>query len=145
MLVKLFVEEVLGAYETAVLADFSETMDFAGGVRKIWLNSFRYFKHNRPYYVLMQYGTSSPLLNKAYQDMHIKQGQYFAPVHRFLKRHIKAGTIHNLHVDVQRALLFSPLFTLVGEYFDYAQRPKQIITEKTIIACCEIAIKGMLV
>jgi TetR/AcrR family transcriptional repressor of multidrug resistance operon len=33
---------------------------------------------------------------------------------------------------------------LVGEYFDYQERPRQIITEELILACCETVIKGML-
>ena len=43
LLVKLFIDEVLGAYETAVLENFSESMDLASGVQCVWLNAFRYF------------------------------------------------------------------------------------------------------
>ncbi len=91
LLVKLFVEEVLGAYEAALLVDFDEIMDFAAGVQLLWLNAFHFFTINRPYFVLMQYGKSSPLLNRAFQEKNIRQGQFFAPVHRFLKFHVSKG------------------------------------------------------
>lgn len=144
LLIKLFLEEAFGPYETALLENFSETMDFATGIKKIWLNAFHYLKNNRHALALMQYGTTSPLLNKAFQANNIQQGQSFAPIHKFLKRHATNGTIRNFPLDVHRALLFSPLLTLVNEYFDHLDRPKQIITEKIILECCETVIKGIL-
>jgi len=144
LLVKLFVEEVLGAYERAVLEDFSSDMDFTQGMKKLWLNAFRYFKKNRPSFSLMQYGKSSPLLNRAYQQKNIKQGDFFAPIHRFLERNVEEGIIQPFPHDVHRALLFSPAFDLVNEYFDYTERREQIITEEVFLACCEVVIKGIL-
>ncbi|WP_028978694.1 TetR/AcrR family transcriptional regulator [Sporocytophaga myxococcoides] len=143
LLIKLFIDEVLGAYEEAVLEGFEETMDFETGVKKMWLNTFKYFKSNRQSYVLMQYGKSSPLLNKAFKEKNIKEGQFFAPVHLFLKRNSKAGVIKNFPIEVHRALLFSPLLDLINEYFEYKERPKQIITEKVILECCDAVIKGI--
>lgn len=143
LLVKLFIEEVLGAYETAVLENLSETMDFAAGVKLIWQNIFHYFINNRHAFALMQYGKSSPLLNKAYQQKGIKEGQFFAPVHRFFKHHVAAGTIKNFPMAVHRALLFAPAIDLINEYFEYSDRPQQIITEKVMMACCEAVITGM--
>jgi TetR/AcrR family transcriptional repressor of multidrug resistance operon len=144
LLIKLFVEEVLGAYEKAILENFNPDMDFADGVKKLWLNAFRYLKKNRHAFVLMQYGKSSPLLNKAYQENNIREGDFFAPVHRFLKRNVTKGVIRKFPYEVHRALLFSPVLELVSEYFDYQQRPKQIITEKLLLECCEVVIKGIL-
>ncbi|MBL0740523.1 TetR/AcrR family transcriptional regulator [Chryseolinea lacunae] len=144
LLIKLFVEEVLGAYEQATLKDFRETMDFETGVKKIWLNLFAYCKTNKEAFVLMQYGKSSPLLNKAFQEKNITEGQFFAPIHRFLKRHAKNGTIKSFPIAVHRALLFSPILDLVNEYFEHKDRPRQIVTEKVILECCDMVIKGML-
>jgi TetR/AcrR family transcriptional regulator, multidrug resistance operon repressor len=144
LLVKLFIEEVLGAYEKALLEGFDPEMGFAEGVKKIWANAFRYLKGNRHAFALIQYGKSSPLLNKAYQEKNIRQGDYFGPVHRFLKGHAAAGVIKDFPHDVYRALLFSPLLDLVNEYFDYRERPRQIITEKIMLACCETVITGIL-
>jgi TetR/AcrR family transcriptional repressor of multidrug resistance operon len=144
LLVTLYIEEVLSAYELAVLQDFSFDMDLADGVKKLWLNGFTYFKNNRHAFALMQYGKSSPLLSKAYQAKNIKQGDYFGPVMRFLEHHTTADTIRNFHHDIQRALLFSPLIDLMSEYFDYQERPEQIITEETLLQCCDVVIKGML-
>jgi len=144
LLVKLFIEEVLDDYESAVLKGFSAQADFAPGVKKLWLNGFRFFRANKPAFRLMAYGRSSPLLNRAYQQKDIKQGDYFAPIQEFLARHVRMGTVHRFPHDVHRALLFSPLFDLVNEYFDYEERPKQIITEKLILSCCEAVIRGML-
>lgn len=144
LLVKLYIDEVLGEYEKAVLENFRADMDFAEGIKKLWLNGFRYFKNNRPSFALMQYGKSSPLLNRAYQQKNIKEGDYFGPVLRFLEHHVATGAIKNFPHEVHRALLFSPLVDLVSEYFDYKERPRQIITEKLILECCEIVIKGML-
>ena len=144
LLVKLFVEEVLGAYEKAVLENFSPDMGFAEGVKKLWLNAFRYLKYNRHSFALIQYGKSSPLLNKAYQEKNIKQGDFFAPIHHFLELQVAAGVIKNFPLDVHRALLFSPVFDLVAEYFDYQERPKQIITDEVFSECCDVVIKGML-
>jgi TetR/AcrR family transcriptional repressor of multidrug resistance operon len=143
-LVKLFIDEVLGLYEKAVLQDFDETTDFATGVRKIWQNVFGYFQENRQSFALMQYGKSSPLLNKAFQARNIAEGQFFAPVHRFLRRQVEAGIIPDLPNEAHRALLFSPVLDLVNEYFEHLDRPKQIVTEKLVGHCCEAVIKGML-
>ncbi|MBO9728706.1 MAG: TetR/AcrR family transcriptional regulator [Chitinophaga sp.] len=145
LLIKLYLEEVLGAYEAAVLEDFTATMDFTAGMQQIWRNIFHYFKNNRPAFVLMQYGKSSPLLNKAYQNNNIRQGEYFAPVQRFLQHHQRAGLIKKFPHDVYRALLFSPVLDLLSEYFDYQERPKQIITEKMIRECCDAVIQGILI
>lgn len=144
LLVKLYIEEVLGDYEKAVLQKFSPDMKFAEGVKILWQNTFRYLKNNRHAFALIQYGKSSPLLNRAFREANIKEGQFFAPIHRFLKQQVIAGIIRNFPFDVQRALLFAPLLDLVNEYFDYKQRHKQIITEKIMLECCEAVIKGML-
>ncbi|MDQ1088937.1 MULTISPECIES: TetR/AcrR family transcriptional regulator [unclassified Siphonobacter] len=143
LLVKLFIDEVIGSYEAAVLQDFNEAMGFAEGVQKIWLNVFHYFVANRSAFVLMQYGKSSPLLNQSFQEKNIKEGQFFAPVHRFLKRHTQEGMIVNLPFEVQRALLFAPVLELVNEYFEHLNRPQQIINEERIIQSCQSVIKGM--
>jgi len=119
-------------------------MPFAEGVKKIWLNGFRYFKNNRHSFVLMQYGKSSPLLNKAYQEKNINEGDYFSPIHQFLELNVAAGIIRSFPFEVHRALLFSPALDLVIEYFDYKERPTQIITEEVLLASCDVVIKGML-
>jgi TetR/AcrR family transcriptional repressor of multidrug resistance operon len=144
LLIKLFIEEVLVTYEKALLEKFNPEMDFADGVKRIWLNAFHYLKNNKPSFALILHGKSSPLLNNAFQKANIKQGQFFAPVHQFLQHHMKAGSIRKFPPDVYRALLFSPLLDLVNEYFDYKERPKQIITEKLILECCETVVKGLL-
>ncbi len=144
LLIKLFIEEVLGAYEKAVLENFDPNADFAEGVKKLWLNGFHYLKNNRHAFALIQYGKSSPLLNKAYQEKNIKEGDFFAPIHQFLEYNIAAGVIKDFPHEVLRALLFSPIIELVNEYFDYMDRPKQIITEETLLACCEVVTKGIL-
>lgn len=144
LLVKLYIEEVLETYEKAVLENFHAGMDFATGVKKLWQNSFRYLTLNRTHFALLQNGKTSPLLNKAYQQANIQQGQYFKPIHQFFKQQVKQGVIPNFHPDILRALLFAPLLDLVNEYFDYTERPKQLITEKVILECCNAVIKGML-
>jgi TetR/AcrR family transcriptional regulator, multidrug resistance operon repressor len=144
LLIKLFVEEVLGDYEKAVLQGFSETMDFATGVRKLWENGAHYLMGNRPSFVLMQYGKSSPLLNKGFQEKNIQQGHFFGAVHRWLDRHASAGLIRDFPMEVHRAFLLSPLLDLVNEYFEYADRPIQIITDKVLAECCEMVIRAML-
>ena len=144
LLVKLFIEEVLGSYEKAILENFDPAMDFAEGVQKLWLNGFRYLKNNRHAFALIKYGKSSPLLNKAYQKANIKEGDFFLPVLTFLKLNVKKGVIADFPQEVHRALLFSPVLELVTEYFDYTERPKQIITEKILLASCDAVIKGML-
>lgn len=144
LLVKLFIEEVLGTYETALLENFNPEMEFSAGMKKLWLNSFRYLINNKHAFSLMKYGKSSPLLNRAYQQKNIKQGDHFSAVHEFLKLQINEGVIKYFPHDVQRALLFSPLNDLVSEYFDYQLRPEQIITEELVLECCETVIKGIL-
>ncbi len=143
LLVKLFIEEVLGTYEKAVLENFQPEMPFAEGMKKLWLNTFNYLKNNKPAFSLIQYGKSSPLLNKAFQEKNIRQGEFFAPIHTFLKSNIETKLIPDLPHDVHRAILFSPIQDLVAEYFDYMDRPVQIITEEVILTCCEIIIKGI--
>jgi len=143
LLVKLFIEEVLGTYEKAVLENFDSEMNFMEGMKKLWLNTFHYLKNNKPSFSLIQYGKSSPLLNKAFQEKNIQQGEFFAPIHAFLKANIKARLIPDLPHDVLRALLFSPIQDLVAEYFDHLDRPVQIINEEVILTCCEIVIKGI--
>jgi len=143
LLIKLFIDEVLGEYEKAVLENFDEKMDFAEGVKRIWLNTFRYFKNNRHAFALMQYGNSSPLLTKAFKERNIQEGQFFAPIHKFYKTNISKKIIKNFPVEVCRALLMSPIFNLMNEYFEHLDRTKQIITEKVILESCEVVIKGM--
>lgn len=143
LLIKLFIEEVLGTYETAVLAGFKETMPFEEGMRKLWRNTFSFLKSNKHSFVLMQYGKSSPLLNKAFQENNIREGQFFAPIHRFLKQQTKNGAIKNLPTEVQRLLLFAPLFELVKEYYDHMDRPRQLVTDKMLMECCEVVMKGL--
>lgn len=144
LLIKLFVEEVLGAYEKAILENFSPGMGFAEGVKKLWLNGFKYLKNNRHAFALILHGKSSPLLNKAYQEKNIKEGDYFSPIHEFLKIQVAAGIIPDFPHEVHRALLFSPVLDLMSEYFDYQERPVQIITEQLFSACCDVVIRGML-
>jgi AcrR family transcriptional regulator len=143
-LIKLFIDEVLGAYEKAILEKFNPEMEFAAGVKKLWTNAFRYFKNNRHAFALMQYGKSSPLLNKAYQERDIKEGDYFAPIHRFFELNAKAGVIRKLPQEAYRALLFAPAFELINEYFDFLERAKQLITDKLFADCCDAVVKGML-
>jgi AcrR family transcriptional regulator len=144
LLIKLFIEEVLGAYEAAVLKGFEVNRSFDEGIKHIWQNSFSFFTENHAAFVLMRYGKSSPLLNKAYREKNIQQGHYFGPVHQFIKLHEKAGTIKTLPFDAHRALLFAPLMDLINEYFDYKERPEQIITPAVLMACCDSVIKGLL-
>jgi TetR/AcrR family transcriptional repressor of multidrug resistance operon len=144
LLIKLFIEEVLGAYEQAILQNFKADMDFAEGVKLLWLNGFRYLTANRHAYALMSYGKSSPLLNKAYQQKNIKEGDYFAPIHQFIMTNVKAGVIPHFPFEVHRALLFAPVLDMVNEYFDYQHRPQQIITEEVLMQSCEAIVKGML-
>jgi TetR/AcrR family transcriptional repressor of multidrug resistance operon len=143
LLIKLFIEEVLGNYEIAVLDGFDEHAEFATGVKKLWQNAFLYFKSNRHAFALMQYGKSSPMLNKAFQEKNIKEGDYFAPIHRFFTANVKKGVIKKYPMQVHRALLFAPLLDLVTEYFEHTDRPKQIITDKVLMDCCDTVIKGM--
>jgi len=142
-LVKLFIDEVLAAYEKATLENFHADMDLEEGVKRLWWNGFRYLTTNRPAFALIQYGKSSPLLNKAYQERDIREGYFFAPILRFLERQVAKGIIQDLPQEVLRALLFSPLFDLAKEYFDYLDRPAQIITERLVETCCDVVIKGI--
>jgi len=144
LLIKLFIEEVLGTYEKAVLENFDPEMDFAAGIKRLWLNTFHYLKNNKPAFSLIQYGKSSPLLNRAFQAKNIQQGVFFAPIHTFLKINIKGGQIPDLPLDVLRALLFSPIQELVNEYFDHLDRAEQIIDEEMILTCCAVVIKGII-
>lgn len=144
LLVKLFIEEVLGVYEKAVLENFSTEMTFEEGIKKLWINSFNYLKSNKHSFYLIQYGKSSPLLNRAFQQKNIKEGDYFAPVQQFLELQVKADMIRDFPNEVHRALLFTPILDLVTEYFDYQERPGQIITEELMLEACEVVIKGML-
>ena len=144
MLVKLYIEEVLEEYEKACMENFNPDMEFAEGMQKIWLNAFGYLKNNKHVFALMQYGKSSPLLNKAYQEKNIKEGDYFKLILKFLTRNVANSTIKDMPQEVHRALLFSPVIELVNEYFDYQEKPKQIINEKVISECCNAVIKGIL-
>jgi len=144
LLIKLFIEEVLGNYEKAILENFDPKMAFADGMKRLWLNTFHYLRNNKPAFSLIRYGKSSPLLNKAFQEKNIQQGTFFAPIHAFLKTNVQAGSIIDVPYDVLRALLFSPIQDLVAEYFDHLDRPLQIINEEVILTSCEIVIKGIL-
>jgi TetR/AcrR family transcriptional repressor of multidrug resistance operon len=144
LLVKLFVEEVLVAYEKAILENFNPDMDFVEGVKRLWLNSFIYLKNNRHSFALIQHGKASPLLNRAFQQKNIKEGDFFGPILRFLELNVAKGVIKDFPQEVHRALLFSPIIDLVNEYFDYQIRPVQIITDKLLLECCDTVIKGML-
>ncbi|WP_316803590.1 TetR/AcrR family transcriptional regulator [Pedobacter nototheniae] len=145
LLVKLFIEEVLAAYESAVLENFEETMEFTAGVKQIWMNVFHFFKNNRTSFALMQHGKTSPLLNKAFKAHNIAMGEFFAPVHRFFQLNETKGLIKTLPIEIHRALLFAPELDLINEYFEHLDRPEQIITEDVLMDCCEMVIKGSLI
>ncbi|ASZ12782.1 TetR/AcrR family transcriptional regulator [Chitinophaga pendula] len=144
LLVKLIVEEGIGAFETAVLENFHASMDFAEGVRTLWQNTFQYFKTNKPAFTLMQYGKSSPLLVSALQQNNRVEGDAFVPIHQFFARHTAAGHIIDLPFQVQRALLFAPLFDIITEYFEHTERDQQIITDKVGSDACNAVIKSLL-
>ncbi|MEO8582248.1 MAG: TetR/AcrR family transcriptional regulator [Flavitalea sp.] len=144
LLIKLFIEAVLGPYEEAVLKGFNPEMDFAEGVKRIWLNTFCYLKNNPHAFALIKHGKSSPMLQKAYRENNISEGDFFLPVQIFLKSNKKKGIIPNYPHEVHRAILFAPIAELVNEYFDNVSRPKQIITEKILMLCCDVVIKGIL-
>ncbi|RAJ08718.1 TetR family transcriptional regulator [Chitinophaga skermanii] len=144
LLIKLYIEEVIGAYEHAILHGFKEDLDFERGIQLIWTNAFAFFKERREAFALMQYGKSSPLLNKSYQEHQIEEGMFFKPIHNFLQFHIKAKRIKPFPIGVYRALLFAPLMDLVNEYFEYMDRPKQLITSKILKECCQAVAQGAL-
>jgi AcrR family transcriptional regulator len=143
LLIKLYIREVLAVYEKAVLTGFRDDMDLVTGIHLLWQNGWRFLKANRPSFALIQYGKSSPLLNRAFQQENIKQGQFFGPIHRFLEKQVQAGVLYDLPFDVLRALLFSPLLDIVTEYFDHLDRPVQLITEEVIRGSCAVVIKGI--
>lgn len=145
LLIKLFIRDVLGDYEKAVLQGFREDMDFATGVRKLWLNGFHYLTQNKPAFALLLYGKSSPLLNRAYQQENIRFGAFFGPILRFVQAQVAASVIRDLPFEVHRALLFSPLLDLVNEYFEHVDRPQQIITERVVMEACEVLIRGSII
>ncbi|RFS21921.1 TetR/AcrR family transcriptional regulator [Chitinophaga silvatica] len=144
LLIKLYIEEVLGAYEAAITEGLHDNMTFEEGVKHIWMKSFEYYKTNQPAFALMLYGKSSPLLNKAFQEMNIKEGQYFAPIHQFLELQVKKGKIKDFPFTVQRALLFAPLTDLINEYFEHINRSGQPVTPQILMAACETVIDGLL-
>jgi TetR/AcrR family transcriptional repressor of multidrug resistance operon len=144
LLIRLFIEEVLGAYEAAVLDGFDDMQPFADGVRHIWQNTYRYLTANREAFALMQYGKSSPLLNKAYQERGIREGQFFVPIHRFLTRHAEAGRIRPFPIPVYRALLFAPLFELVNESFERSDRHEPPFSEALLGDVCSSLIQSAL-
>ncbi len=145
MLIRLYIEEVLDKYEKAILKNFSAEMSFSEGVKNLWLNAFHYMSSNKHAFVLIQYGKSSPLLNKAYQSYSISEGQYFKPIRLFIDLHIGRQTIHPMPYDIYKAILFAPIFDLMQEYFDYQIRPDQIITEDRMIQCADVIIKGIMI
>lgn len=144
LLIKLFIEEVMGAYETHALTNFHPDMPFEAGTRLLWSNIFQYLTTHRHAFVLLQYGKSSPLLNKAFKERNIQEGDYFAPVHQFLELHMRKRTIKKMPIAIYRTLLFAPLLEFVGEYFDHLDRPKQIITRKVLGQCLDMLIAGIL-
>lgn len=144
LLIKLFIDEVLGNYEKQTLLNFSPEMGLEEGLKLLWSNVFRYLTANRHAFALLRYGKSSPLLNKAFRERDIKEGDYFAPIHSFLNQKIQKGLIKKLPVDIYRIILFSPLIEMVAEYFDHLDRPKQLITPKILNQCLDVLIKGII-
>lgn len=145
LLIRLFIEEVLQTYEAAVLDGFDPEQSYETGVRHLWKNAWGYLTSNREAFALMQYGKSSPLLNKAYQERGIQEGQFFAPIHQFLTLHAEAGHIRPFPVPVYRALLFAPLFELINEGFERADRQEPPFPPALLDEVCESLIRGMLV
>jgi TetR/AcrR family transcriptional repressor of multidrug resistance operon len=144
LLLKLYIEEVLVVYESAILKDFKANMDFSEGVKKLWTNAFTYLSKNPHAFALIRHGKTSPLLNKAYKAHHIKEGDYFKPIHNFFAANASSGKIKKMPGEAYRALLFSPLLDLVAEFFDYQERPKQIVTAKLLDQCCNAVVAGLL-
>ncbi|SHM79611.1 transcriptional regulator, TetR family [Chitinophaga jiangningensis] len=143
LLIKLFIEEALGAFEKALLQDFDAGMTLEAGITKIWLNGFHYLRYNQPAFALIRHGQASPLLVKAFQEHHINEGSFFQPIHQFIQQQITAGKLVPLPYEALRAMLFAPLMDLVSEYFEHTVRPQQVITEAVLLQCCSALIKGL--
>lgn len=143
MLLTLFIEEVLTVYEAAVLQNFREDMELREGLECIWNNMWGFLRANHTAFILMQYGKSSPLLNKAYTERNIREGQFFAPLHRFMTLQMESGHIEPLPFAVYRALLFAPLLEMTAEYFECLDRPFQPVTDETLQKALDILIKGI--
>lgn len=139
-LIKLFIDEVLGAYEAASLQGFSEEMSFAEGLQCIWINAWNYFLAHREAFALMQYGRSSPLLNQAYRERNIQEGMYFGLVHQWVAALTGKGVIRDMPMPAFRALTFAPLLDLIQEHFEHPA----VITEDLFRTCCQTLIKGIL-
>ncbi|MBC9932171.1 TetR/AcrR family transcriptional regulator [Chitinophaga qingshengii] len=144
LLVKLFIEEVLGSYEKNVVMNFDSSMDFKEGLRVLWTNLFKYFIANHHAFCLMQYGKISPLLNRAFLERDIKEGDYFTEVHTFLNKQIKKGVIKSFSIGIYRSLLFAPVMELVSEHFDHLDRSSKLVTPEVFEACLQAVIDGVL-
>ncbi len=143
LLVKLFIEEVLGNYERHLLSEFHADINFEDGMRVLWNNTFNYFTANRHAFSLMQYGKISPLLNQAFLERNIQQGDHFGMVHLFIRKQIEKGTIKKFDITVYRTLLFAPLFELIAEYFDHLNTPQQLVTAKVLESCLLSVVQGV--
>src|SRR6202012_1960987 len=62
LLIKLFIDEVLGTYEAQALVGFSPEMDFEKGLKLLWSNGFNYLTTPRSAFSLLRDGKSPPVL-----------------------------------------------------------------------------------
>ncbi len=138
-LIKLFVDEVLSSYEKAVLHGFSGSMSLDLGIKCLWSNTWYYFMEHREAFALMQYGRSSPLLNRAFRERNIEEGMFFRPVHKWVATLGEKGVIRDMPMPAFRALTFAPLLDLIQEHFEHPA----VITEDLFRTCCQTLIKGL--
>ena len=139
LLIKLFIDEVLGSYEKAVLDGFSESMSLDIGIKCLWSNAWHYFMEHREAFALMQYGRSSPLLNQAFRERNIEEGMFFGSVHSWVGSLAQKGVIPDMPMAAFRALTFAPLLDLIQEHFEHPA----VITEDLFWNCCQTLIKGI--
>jgi len=135
LLVQIF-NEVNEAITLATLRDFDPAMDFDEGVRRLWLNRYRYFTAHPLHLMLMEHFNNSDLVQKVDRKHHLLFNKLMT---RFLEKAIHEKQLAKMPAETYWAIAFAPLFQLLK--FHVRKRSMDgkpyVLTEKLALETCE--------
>lgn len=141
LLNKLYLEVRNRSHEAA-LKNFDPEMNFAEGLKLLWLNRYRYFiKHPLDFFFIEQF-ISSPLVAAAAQ---MEDTAYKLPLQKFAKNAFSRGEIVDVTFEVYWPIAFAPLYQMLRFQLQpnmhFLKQP--VITEAKVLRVLELVLRAL--
>jgi len=141
LLVNIY-NEVNDAVTTATLKDFDPGMSLNTGVKKLWLNRYRYFTAHPSHMMLMEHFNNSTLTGKVDKTNHLL---FRKTMNAFLSNAAKNGELAKMTFTTYWSIVFAPLFQLLK--FHLRKRSMDgstyVLTEKEVLHACSLVLKSV--